>query len=439
MTPRIRYGLRTLARAWQGGDRNTLIFITEAALAAAAGVGSAYNGAYVLRLGASNTLIGLMSSLPSLATMLLYIPIGLFLQKRKIVPWIVGGQVTYRALYILIALAPLFAGQAVPQVTAALMMLAALPPIISSVSLNPLISDVVPPEQRASLITWRSTLRYGTAALLVYAAGRWLDLYGAFPANYQWLYLASALVGILHACLLSMIRVPAQPTTQLTPATTSANPVPPARRPAVDLSIFRQYPDFARFMINKLIYDAGDTLAGPLSSIYLVRMLGASNTWLGASSTLTSIGAVAGLWAWRRAVRRLGENRILWYSLPFASCCTLLIALVPNLSWILAFQVATVLLGAGASLSLEVLYLDTLPAGHKSAATGLYNTVFGVAAVVLPMAGVALADGIGVIPAMLVGGSLRLAGAAIFYLRPVKPRVLPVPSPAPVDPTRGAS
>jgi len=115
------------------------------------------------------------------------------------------------------------------------------------------------------------------------------------------------------------------------------------------------------------------------------------------------------------------------------------VALVPNLWWILAIQLLATLLGAGANLALEVLYLDTLPAGHKSAATGLYNTAFGIAAVVLPMAGVALANWIGVAPAMLVGGSLRLAGAAIFYLRPVRPRKQPVPSTTPADLARGAS
>ena len=93
---------------------------------------------------------------------------------------------------------------------------------------------------------------------------------------------------------------------------------------------------------------------------------------------------------------------------------------MPDLSWILALQVATVVLGAGANMSLEILYLDTLPAGLKSAATGLYNTVFGVAAVVLPLTGAALAERIDVVPALIVAGALRLAGAAIFYLRPVQ-------------------
>jgi Na+/melibiose symporter-like transporter len=419
-------GWHALADAWRSGDRNTLIFATESALAAAAGVASAFNGAYILRLGASNALIGLMSSLPSLATMLLYIPVGLFLRKRRIVPWVVGGQAAFRAIYLLIALAPLVTGRAVTQVTAILMMLAALPPIISSVSLGPLMSDVIPPHQRASLITWRTTLRNGTAALLVYLAGVWLDRHkGAFPANHQWLYLASVAMGVAHTCLLALIRPPAKPVGQLgSEASLVAAPAPP-RAKAVDLAILRENPSFGRLLVNKLVYDAGDMLVGPLMSIYIVRQLQASNTWLGASSTLTSICIVAGLWAWRRAVRRLGENRALWYSLPFAAPVTLLVALVPNLWWILAFQLLATLGGAGANLALEVLYLDSLPAGHKSAATGLYNTAVGIAAVVLPMAGVALSYQIGVVPAMLLGGSLRLAGAAIFYLRPVKPREHP--------------
>lgn len=419
MLERIRSGLRAVGQIWRSGDRNALIFAVEPAFAAAAGLASAFNSAYLLRLGASTTLMGLMASLPSFATMLLYIPAGLFMQRRSPIRWIVGGQVTYRALYLLIAAAPLFVGPGLAQVTAGLLMVAALAPIISSVALGPLMSDVIPPQQRASIIAWRTTLRNGAAAALVFVAGRWLDRFGRFPANHQWLYLISALLGLLHAGLLSRIRPPAR--VEVSPAASAAEKRASTRASlAAHLTLFRQNPAFARLMVNKLVFDAGDMLAGPLISIYFVRLLGASNTWLGASSTLTSIGIVSGLWAWRRVVRRLGEGRVLLYSLPFAGCFTLLAALVPDLSWILALQVLTVVLGAGANMALEILYLDTLPAGLKSAATGLYNTVFGVAAVVLPLAGAALAERIDVVPALIVAGALRLAGAAIFYLRPVQ-------------------
>ncbi|NLG27634.1 MAG: MFS transporter [Chloroflexi bacterium] len=429
---RIRRSARLLAQVWRSGDRNTLIFALEPALAAAAGLGSAFNSAYLLRLGAPNTLMGLLASLPSLAVMLLYIPAGLFMQRRRTIPWVVGGQALYRGLYLLIAAAPLFAGAAVTQVTAGLMMLASVAPILSSVALTPLMSDVIPPQQRASVIAWRTTLRNGTAAGLVYLAGLWLDGFGRFPLNHQWLYLFSALLGVLHTLLLALIKPPARADTA--PQRVAAAP----ERRRVDLSLFRRFPAFTRLMLNKLILDAGDTLVGPLMGIYFVRLLGATNTWLGASSTLTSIGVVTGLWAWRRAVRRLGEGKVLLYSLPFAACFTLLAALLPDLRWILGLQVLTVVLGAGANMALEILYLETLPAGFKSAATGLYQTVFGVAAVLLPMAGVTLADRIGVVPAIAVGGALRLAGAAVFYLWPVRPLASEPAVPSPRQVRRGS-
>ena len=46
--------------------------------------------------------------------------------------------------------------------------------------------------------------------------------------------------------------------------------------------------------------------------------------------------------------------------------------------------------------------------------------VMNVGAFACPLLGVALAGKIGILPTLWIGGALRVAGAALFYLFPVK-------------------
>jgi MFS family permease len=411
----LQHGGRMAAQSLRGLDRNALLLASESLLSCAAGVASAFGGIFFLRLNPSNALIGLTSSLPALAAMLLYVPAGLFLQRRKhLVPWVVGSLLLFRGVYLGIGLAPFVFRQNLVVAVAVLNMLSTLPNILVSVGFGPVMAEALSARNRASVITWRVTLGNGSGALLVFLAGRWLDRYGRFPLNYQLLYILCVGIGLVHAWLVSQIRVRPQEAPPAVTPNAAESKIP-------GLALFRQNPAFARLMVNKLVYDLGLMTAGPLLGIYYVRHLGAPDTWLGALNTLTNVGMVLGYWAWRKITPRLGENRTLWYGLPFAASFTLLAALVPNLAWILVFQVLTVLLGAGASLSLDMLYLDTLPAGHRTTAAALYTTAFSIGGVVLPLLGVALLDRMGLVPALVFCGALRLAGAAMFYLRPVRP------------------
>ena len=418
MSGGLQHTRRVLADSLRGLERNALLLASEASLSAAAGVASAFGGILILRLGASNSLIALMSSLPALVSMLLYVPAGLFLQKRtSLVPWVVASLLVFRALYLMIGLGPSLFHQNLVVAIGILMMLTTLPNILVSVGFGPLMADAIPASNRASVLTWRVTLGNGTGALLVFLAGRWLDSYGRFPLNYQLLYIICVVIGLAHAWVVSRIKVPPQ---NVAPKELAPSPASSERK-IPGWTLLRENPAFARLMVNKFIYDVGVTMAGPLLGIYYVRQLGASDTWLGAVNTLTNVGMVTGYWAWRKLTRRLGENRSLWYGLPFAASFTLLAAFIPNLTWILVLQLVTVLLGAGASLSLDMLYLDVLPSGQKATATGLYTTAFSIGGVVLPLLGIALMDWVGLVPALALCGVLRLVGAAMFYLRPVRP------------------
>ena len=90
-------------------DRNAFNLVVEVFFAAILGAAATFNGAFALRLGATNQDIGLLTSLPSLLAVLISIPVGRFLQTRtKRKPWIVYSLLAHRAGFLLVALVPFF-------------------------------------------------------------------------------------------------------------------------------------------------------------------------------------------------------------------------------------------------------------------------------------------------------------------------------------------
>lgn len=404
-------------------ERNTYYLYIEVVFAGFLAAAGSFNSAYILRLGGSNALIGLMSSLPALVAVLLYIPSARVLEKRaNYMPWVVWSLFVARLGYLVIVLLPLITGRLLPELTVAILVAITVPSVFFSTGWNPLLSDVVPPRSRATVLAWRSILSSATIAPLIYIAGRWLDS-ASFPTNYQWMYglgwLASGAIGVY---LVSRIRMEPQ-----------ADAAQPLQRTPIDKTrrekgswfdalraSATENRGFFRIVVNTLLFNLGAWMVGPLFMIFYVRELGASDGWVGLLGTLAHVGVIAGYWLWRRIVRRTGESRSLLISAPLMCIHPLLVALVPNLTVILLVEFLVNFIAAGVNLSHGVLFLELLTEGRKHSATAVYSMIMNIGAFVCPLLGVALAESIGIIPTLLIGAALRLAGATLFFFLPVK-------------------
>ena len=403
-------------------ERNTYYLYLEVVFAGFLAAAGSFNAAYVLRLGGSNALVGLMSSLPALAASLLYIPSARVLERRThYMPWVVWSLFLARVGYLIIALLPMITGRILPELTVALLVAMNVPSVLFSTGWSPMLSDVIAPRARATVLAWRSILSSATIAPLIFFAGRWLDR-AAFPMNYQWMYalgwLASGGIGIY---LVSRIRVePQADATQ--PRRT---PIDKTRREkGTWLDALRAAADenrgFFRIVVNTLLFNLGAWMVGPLFIIFYVRELGATDGWIGILGTLAHVGVIAGYWLWRRIIRRTGEARSLLIAAPLVCIHPLLVALVPNLTVILFVEFLINVIAAGVNLSHSVIFLELLPEGRKHSSTAVYSMIMNIGAFVCPLIGVALADRIGIAPTLLIGAAMRLAGAALFFLLPVK-------------------
>ncbi|MHB1295449.1 MAG: MFS transporter [Anaerolineae bacterium] len=396
-------------------ERNVFYLYVEIVAAGVLSATASFNGAYVLRLGGSNALVGLMSSIPSLLAMFLYIPSGRFLEGRThLKPWMISSLFIARFGYLLIAMLPLMLSGLLPEVTTAIFIAMTIPATLFNTAWSPLLSDVVPIKKRANVLAWRSILSSATVAPMIFLAGRWLDT-RVFPGNYEWMYLAGFLAGAYGVFLISRIRMPEHEPV-----------VKQAGQPKESLfhslvSSMRGDGRLKRITVNTLVFNLGAWMVGPLYTILFVRQLGASDGWVGLNGTLANLGVIAGYWVWRRIVRKLGESRTLLVALPLSTIYPFLVAAYPNLTFILFAGFLFNFIAPGVDLSHGVIFLGLLPPGKKVSSTATYSTIMNVGAFVTPLVGVALSDAIGILPVLLMGGVIRLIGVLLFYTNPVRP------------------
>jgi MFS family permease len=400
-------------------ERNIVCLYIEVVFAGVLAAAGSFNGAYILRLGGSNALVGLLSSLPALVAVFFYLPSArIWERQRRAERWIVGSLALARSGYIAIMLLPFILKSRLPEVTVGILVAVTVPSVFFTTGWSPMLSDVIPARSRATVLAWRSILSSATIAGLTYLMGRLLDR-GQFPGNYQWMYAIGVLGGALSIYFISRIRM-----THVDTGDEGAAQAPPLGETPTSWrdslrAAARENSGFKRIIINTFVFDLGNWMIAPLYIILFVRELGASDSWVGLHMTLAHVGVVVGYWVWRHVIHRIGENKGLLLALPLACTYPFMVALVPNLSFILFAGFMINVLNPGVGLSHGIIFLNLLPPKRKYGATALYSMVMNIGAFVAPLLGVAIAERIGILPTLLIGGALRILGAGLFYLFPL--------------------
>jgi MFS family permease len=380
----------------------------------------AFNGAFVVRLGASNLEISLMSALPALSAVLVSLPAGRFIQSRARPGWwTLGSLAVHWTGFLLLALSPFVHLAALPpgRLAVLILVLFAVPAHVFSVGIHPLMMDVIPENHRIRVFSTRSLINSVIISLSTLLAGVWLSRM-PFPGNYQALYL----VGWIAAMICVAHWVPIVLANQASEHARPAAPAPEVQ-PRRSWRTWRpwpgdlgQYPDFMRILRNSLLHSVGLWLAGPLYILRYVRDLGASDAWLGLLTTVTAVSTVVGLLFWRSATERLREHTTLRITILSVGVFPLLVGLSPSLGLILALAVFNGFFSAGINLSHINVLLKTLPDAKRSEYMGVYATIMNTGAFVCPLVSVGLAGWLGVGPMLAVCGTLALLGAAAHWV-----------------------
>lgn len=359
-------GLYEVARGrgqYDSQERNIALLYVEIAAASVMTAAANFNSAFALRLGASNALIGLMTSLPALITMLGMIPASAIVERQqKRWPMMLRSLEITRLLWFPLVLIP----WVVPQpyqapAFVALLTFRFLPILVFSAGFDSALADMVPPRLRAQVFSWRNII--ATAAVIVSLAlvRPWLEL-AVFPLNYQVVYLIGGIAGMVSQVFLRRIQVP-----------DSLPRVPAERRRGMSLRAMRDAVagnrQYVRFLTNSLVANSGAYLASPLYILYYVRTLNASDGWIATATLAANIAAMVGYVVWRRFLPRLGESKTLRGTFPLTGLYPLLIALSGSLNGVILVILWYGVISPGLNLSHYNTLLEVCP---PSEATHLY-------------------------------------------------------------------
>ncbi len=403
-------------------ERNIWYLYVEVFWAAILSAAAAFNATFAVRLGASNGMIGWLSSIPALLAVFLYIPAARFLERRaKRTPWIWGSLLLSRMGYGMIIVLPwLIPAQSRGLALVCLLIAISMPSTFFATGFNPLLADVVPERDRARVFANRSIISGTVIASLTFLAGKWLDgaetLVGAaFPLNFQIVYAVGFAGALLSSVYLYKIRVPDSRVLPHAPRAAGIR-----RSPAEFLSNARAFlagnRGFVRITINTWVFSFGDWLLGPLYTIFFLRQLHAADSWVGLNSTLANIGVIVGYMLWRRWIEKLGYARTLLVTVPLSASYAFLVSFFPNLSLILLWGIFINIINPGVNLSHFNILLKLCPDDRRASYIAVYSAIMNAGAFVAPLIGVALSNLFDIRWVLVIGGCIRLVGALLFYI-----------------------
>jgi MFS family permease len=367
---------------------------------------------FLTRLDATSTQVGLLSSMPGVTGLLLAIPIGRFLQTRTfIVPWYSLARLLVISCYALTGLIPFF----VPEeliVPAILMVwaLATIPQTMVNVCFSVVMNAVAGPEGRFDLMSRRWSILGMTTAITVAIVGWFLDQVN-FPINYQLVFLALSLGGLISYFFSSRITLPPA---QAIPPNSQSHSIAGNIRDY--LALIRSQPAFVSFTFKRFVYLTGIAFALPLFPLYYVREVQVSDTWIGLISTTQTAVLVIGYVLWVRQSHRRGSRFVLLI-------CTFAVALYPALVALTTNNIVLVVLAGLAGIfqaGLDLVFFDelmkTVPPQFSPTFVSLAQSVQYLSAIFAPLIGTYIAEQFGISEALMVSSAIRMLGFVLFAI-----------------------
>ena len=194
------------ANVQQRNVRNVLIDGVRVALVQ--GVAT-FLSVFLVRLGATPFMVGLLTSMPALTGMILAIPVGRLLERqRDILPWYSRVRVLVLGSYALTGLVPfLFPSNAAIIAIIAIWAIATVPQAVVNVAFTMVMSAVAGCNQRYYLMSRRWSIMGVTTAITVALVCVFLDMF-SFSFNYQFVFIASFAGGMLSFAFSNRIELP---------------------------------------------------------------------------------------------------------------------------------------------------------------------------------------------------------------------------------------
>ncbi|MBC7262931.1 MAG: MFS transporter [Chloroflexi bacterium] len=395
-------------------------------------IATTFTSVFAIRLGASNTLVGLLSSLPGLISIFWLIPSARLIETQiHLIPTILWSGFLHRLAYFLVALMPSFLHEHRAEALVCLIVLSTIPAGAANTAFTSMMAEVVSLPDRARVVSVRHILFSATGMLTVLIAGKLLDLI-SFPLNYQIIFglgFAASLVSLYH---ISRIQAPAK---SVAPRSAPARQFSRERMQNTVHNILA-YRDFTRFTVSTFLFNWGLYLPIALYPIYRVRVLGISDTWIGLISMVESGTTVVFYYLWGKIASRYGNRIAIIAGSVGLVFFPVLTALSTRPEPLVLVAVVAGAFGPALTLGTYNALLEVCPEERRASYIAIYNTLVNVNAFFGPLLGTTLATFIGIRQALWLAGVMRFLGALTYVRLPFREKVVMAHQPS--APTRNA-
>lgn len=376
-----------------------------------ANAASPFLSVFLARMNASSFQIGLLTSMPSLTGLLLSLPLGNFLQKqRNIVPWFSATRLGVVLCYALTGFASMLLPEkwVVPGVLL-IWALATIPQNMLSICFSVVMNAVAGSKGRFELMTRRWTILGLTTSIAVFFIGRRLDLI-SFPLNYQQVFLFVSIGGLISYIFSRRILIP------------DSVPQPPLKGKSLK-EILRAYIEpianekpFVTFVLKRFFFTSGIALATPVFTLYFVRQVHLSDSWIANINTTQTAILILGYLFWTRQSRTKGSRNVLLWATFGLSLYPFLVAMTETPIAITIFAGLAGIFQAGLDLVFFDELMKTVPPEKSATFVAVGNMFQYLAQIVSPLIGTTLSEWIGIGPALMVAAVIRMIGFVLFTL-----------------------
>jgi hypothetical protein len=388
--------------------RNVQIDAVGVGLASAAGP---FLPVFLARLGASNFQVGLLTSMPGIAGLLMAFLVGRFLQtRRRIVPWFSLSRLMVLSSYALTGLVTLLIPRHYAVVsTLTIWAFAALPQTALSVTFSVVMNAVAGREGRYDLLSRRWAILGLTSFAATFVVTEFLDRI-AFPLNYAIMFLGLSVGGLVSFYFSSRIRLPDQTPPPLAAGRTAAETL------RNTLTLLRCCPDFVSMSAKRFVYLSAVTLATPILPLYFVRVVKATDADIGLINMTFTLFLLAGYLVWPRVSKRRGGRFVLLATTLGMVLYPLLTATSRQVLPIIVFTAIAGLFQGGLDLVFFDEYMKTIPDEYSAILVSLGQSIQYLSAIAAPLIGTSLSNYIGLGGALWVSAGLRLVGFGLFLI-----------------------
>lgn len=370
---------------------------------------------FAIRLGASVTQIGLLTSLPAAMAILIALPSGAYARTlRDLVRFVTTMMAGYFLCFLAMALLPTFlSGDRsvyVPPAIVALASFSALFITASNPAWSAVLADSLSSRRRPVINGQRWALAAIVGAIALALSG-WFLSKTSVPLNYQVLIFGTSLTGLLSLRFLARIEL------------LSDNQDDSVRELGQSWRHMREIPRtvaasprFLRFLGSAFVFRLGMSLPAALIPVFWVESLQATDAGIGYRAMAAQVALVLAYIGAGRATRRFGYLPVLVASAVGLSFYAFLTGLMPNQYWLIPVAVLWGLATGAVDVSNFETLVSVCPPSERVVLASINDAVISVSIAIGPWIGIALSGSVGVRASLAISSLVALFGALLFGL-----------------------